>query len=227
MTKQQIKNAKILLRFMTTEPEVLERDLKKAGTLETTHYHDDYAWLMPVVEEIESLGYKVNSFGNTTSIHNEKGTSIVDHPHQETKIGSVYKAVVAFCEWYTGGAENEMIAKFMKATMDFDNEYDMFQVLPFIDNDEDTKHYYKPAEMLFESDWNWLMAAVRLLQDVEIEPDNNINITIGPTNYCRAFPSHGNAFEFIGEESSAIASVYKVVVALILMLNKTGYGSKK
>ena len=43
MTQKQIDNASLLLRFMTTEPEVLELDLKRAGTLESTHYHDDYA----------------------------------------------------------------------------------------------------------------------------------------------------------------------------------------
>lgn len=112
MTQKQIDNARLLLRFMSTEPEVLENDLKKAGTLESTHYHDDY---------------------------------------------------------------------------------------------------------------NELMAVVRKLQEVEFEPDNHINITIGPSNYCRAFPSHGTSFEFIGEESTTIACVYKVVVELVKMIREQGY----
>jgi len=37
---------------MTSEPEVLEHDLKKAGTAEALNYHNDWNALMPVIRKI-------------------------------------------------------------------------------------------------------------------------------------------------------------------------------
>lgn len=34
--------------FCTTEPEVLERDLEKAGTLESMQFHSDWNWIMEI-----------------------------------------------------------------------------------------------------------------------------------------------------------------------------------
>lgn len=54
-----IENNILIARFETTEPEVLEHDLGKAGTAECMQYHSDWNWLMPVVEKIETTRYHI------------------------------------------------------------------------------------------------------------------------------------------------------------------------
>jgi hypothetical protein len=44
------ENNVIIARYMTDEPDVLERDLLKAGTIECMYYHDEWEWIMEVVE---------------------------------------------------------------------------------------------------------------------------------------------------------------------------------
>lgn len=75
--------------------------------VEELKFHSDWNWLMEVVEKIESLGYKVNIFGNTdlnktcdhyTSIYipNEKTFGV----RKLSKIESVFNACVEFIEWH-------------------------------------------------------------------------------------------------------------------------------
>lgn len=62
--------------------------------------------------------------------------------------------------------DNELIAKFMGAnpfrqyaegeTM----EYEMYGVIPSIEDGPDEKHFFTPEQMKFSEDWNWLMAVV-------------------------------------------------------------------
>jgi len=47
-----------LAEFMDDDGE-FERVKGKAGVIMSLSYHDDYLWLMPVVEKIDSLGYDV------------------------------------------------------------------------------------------------------------------------------------------------------------------------
>jgi hypothetical protein len=63
-------------------------------------YHKSWDWLMPVVEKIETLKFSVMVIGKYTRIQ-------CPHPYKEfatdiceTKIQSVYKAVVEFIKWY-------------------------------------------------------------------------------------------------------------------------------
>ena len=56
MTKEKIlEGNRIIAMFDTNEPEVLKRDLLRAGTLESMHYHDQWEWIMPVVVKIQKL----------------------------------------------------------------------------------------------------------------------------------------------------------------------------
>jgi hypothetical protein len=93
-------------RFMTTEPDVLERDLLKAGTVECMHYHDDWLWLMPVLDKIESLGF------NTIVVHKAKTGYSICHIHDyntlinaisydsDNKLTTVYNCILKFITWY-------------------------------------------------------------------------------------------------------------------------------
>ena len=53
MTQEEIlEGNKIIAFFMTKWPKELERDLLKAGTLESMCYHSDWNWLIPVVKKL-------------------------------------------------------------------------------------------------------------------------------------------------------------------------------
>jgi len=53
MTQEEILNGNLLIaRFMSGEPEVLEKDLLKAGTLESMSYHSDWNLLIDVVKKL-------------------------------------------------------------------------------------------------------------------------------------------------------------------------------
>lgn len=53
MTQEEIlEYNKRCALFCTSEPEVLKRDLEKAGTLECMEYHSDWNWIMEVKSKI-------------------------------------------------------------------------------------------------------------------------------------------------------------------------------
>jgi hypothetical protein len=64
MTQQEIRERnKQIAMLVTIEPEVLEGDLLKAGTIESMHYHDDWNWLMEAVGFIEKYkNYKYSVY---------------------------------------------------------------------------------------------------------------------------------------------------------------------
>ena len=68
---------------------------------------------------------------------------------------------------------NRIIADFIGAVQTYkpyvntdDMEYDMYGVIPTIEDGENEKHYFLPQEMLFDSDWNWLMEVVNRIKQV-------------------------------------------------------------
>jgi hypothetical protein len=75
-------------------------------TIQDTHYHTDWNWLMQVVEKIESLGYCLIIGGRTTKNYCEiRGeaddfTTKYSDSYGETKIEAVYNACIEFVKWY-------------------------------------------------------------------------------------------------------------------------------
>lgn len=77
-------------------------------------YHENWDWLMPVIEKIESIyddfhGYfGVYISSNSCTIQGTKLNTTIENPHyayynsecRETKIESTYHAVVLFIKWY-------------------------------------------------------------------------------------------------------------------------------
>lgn len=95
-----IESNKLIAEFVTDEPEVLKMDLKKAGTVESMHYHSSWDWLMPVVEKIEDTEdeYKYNVVIGYQScgIENNTNCDQVAWADEGNKIDSVYAACVEF-----------------------------------------------------------------------------------------------------------------------------------
>ncbi len=88
MTEQEIKNYNLqIAKLLTKEPEVLERDLLKAGTLESMNYHNDWNQLMEayhfvtdkydIAWKISSKQIEVHNHGNGINIKCEVGEPII------------------------------------------------------------------------------------------------------------------------------------------------------
>lgn len=101
------ENNLLIAWFMTEEPEVLNRDLLKAGTIESMHYYDDWIWLIDVLEKIESLGFNTNIISKHRNIkylcHIYNYTTLnsaITGRSECSKITAVYNSVVEFIKWY-------------------------------------------------------------------------------------------------------------------------------
>jgi len=69
-------------------------------------YNGSWDWLMPVVEKIESLGFRVEIIGLTCSIYTNSEENIyVDEPAM-TKTEATWQAVVEFIKWYNSQTHN-------------------------------------------------------------------------------------------------------------------------
>ena len=72
---------------------------------DTMQYDTSWDWLMPVVEKIEGMNYSVEIYsmglGNNRTTFYSCGAIVNTHSRlEESKIKSVYKAVVEFIKWY-------------------------------------------------------------------------------------------------------------------------------
>jgi hypothetical protein len=114
--KQITENNKLLAEFLglTLEQEQERIFIQGLGTklIEDT-FNTDWNWLMEVVEKIESLNEninveiksKYNRFSNKrlnqTSFINSENYELVSHSGlNESKLESVYQAVIQFVKWY-------------------------------------------------------------------------------------------------------------------------------
>ena len=102
MNKDVLEGNKLIAEFMAEEPEVLKRDLKRAGTLESMQFHKSWDWLMPIVEKIDSI-IPDDSF--VTIEYNRCLITVLDGGFDidvigNSRIEATYKAVVEFIKWY-------------------------------------------------------------------------------------------------------------------------------
>ena len=56
---------------------------------------------------------------------------------------------------------NRIIAEFLGATQNNGVEYEMYGIIQNIEDELTEKHFFFASEMLFDKDWNWLMEAVK------------------------------------------------------------------
>lgn len=76
---------------------------------------------------------------------------------------------------------NKMCAEFLKARKfivedlegnDVTNEYELYGIIEAINDGENEKHFFEPKDMLFDSDWNWIMEVVGEIQLLDVVHDN-------------------------------------------------------
>lgn len=66
----------------------------------TMKFHNDWNWLMEVVDKIESLSFRVRFEMETCFIMDDNfETIIASTGHEKSKIEAVYNACVEFVEW--------------------------------------------------------------------------------------------------------------------------------
>ena len=102
MLQEEINKGNVLIaRFVTDEPKVLEHDLKKAGGREQFHYHDEWDWLMPVIEKIEDLGYfcMINKWTSVYTGTDGERISVTS-VEGDSKITNTFIACIEFIKWY-------------------------------------------------------------------------------------------------------------------------------
>ena len=106
-----IENNKIIAEFLSVKIHpcgtienfkflpIEERGLYNGYFIDELKYHEDWNWLMEVVEKIESLGYRIEIVKHICRIYlSNKETIIISE--NTPKIEAVYNAVVEFIKWY-------------------------------------------------------------------------------------------------------------------------------
>lgn len=80
------------------------KDKQCLYSLPALEYHTSWAWLMPVVEQIEALGYLVYMQPDGCQILTKNGnwpdTLIIDADFRHTRLENTYEGVVSFIQWY-------------------------------------------------------------------------------------------------------------------------------
>lgn len=85
-----LEGNKLIMEFLTDEPEVLEVDLKKAGTLESLEFHKSWDWLIPAIEQCR----KIDVIGSKRLIKN------IDKKLLKLDLYGTFKNVIEFIQWY-------------------------------------------------------------------------------------------------------------------------------
>ena len=106
-----IENNKIIAEFLSVKIHpcetienfkflpIEERGLYNGYFIDELKYHEDWNWLMEVVEKIESLGYRIEIVKHICRIYlSNKETIIISE--NTPKIEAVYIACVEFIKWY-------------------------------------------------------------------------------------------------------------------------------
>ena len=70
---------------------------------------------------------------------------------------------------------NRLIAEFMGLEPNRGGEYEMYQVLDFIEDKPRSKHFYFPSEMMFHESWDWLMLVIEEISK-RFEVNNNFHL---------------------------------------------------
>ena len=115
---------------------------------------------------------------------------------------------------------NKIIAEFMGVKeSQYKNEYEMYSVIECIEDGENEKHFFKPDEMLFNSDWNWLMEVVEKIESIKIET-YKVRVDIY-FNCCQINPTHWEQLISIyGNKETKIEAVYNACIEFIKWYNE-------
>lgn len=104
---------------------------------------------------------------------------------------------------------NKLIAEFMGATQNKEMEYEMYGIIQTIKDEPTSKHFFFENEMLFDTDWNWLMEVVGKIENLGYDVTINYNI-------CTITNGEN---EFQNEVGQKIYATYQTVIEFIKWYN--------
>jgi hypothetical protein len=81
----------------------ISSEFKHSNCFKELQFHKSWDWLMPVVENIESLGYSYDRINADVFINTQEGENVIPNPMDGnimTMLQKTYKAVVVFIKWY-------------------------------------------------------------------------------------------------------------------------------
>ena len=110
--------------------------------------------------------------------------------------------------------KNILIAEFMGAVQNKrSKDFDMYLILDCVEDGEDEQHHFLAHQMLFSSDWNWLMEVVRKIRYLETHAKGEFLVEL--LHYKR-----NNRTIFDLDILEGIEYVYNAVIAFIEWYNK-------
>ena len=108
--KNIIENNKIIAEFLNLTSQVIFEQVWAVSENGKTNFykkdelkfHSDWNWLMPVIEKIESLGYKIDisKWENSQYCGIYLNGKKIAGNETSTKIEAVYNACIEFIKWY-------------------------------------------------------------------------------------------------------------------------------
>lgn len=114
---------------------------------------------------------------------------------------------------------NRLLAEFLGANVTIDGEYEMYGIIPTVEDGEWENHFFKPENMPFDTDWNWLMQVV---ERINIKDDFKYTVRI----YSMDVEIHNNEtgvtiVDLFSDYSTdqLILSVYEACVEFIKWYN--------
>ena len=118
--------------------------------------------------------------------------------------------------------DNRLIAEFMGARNER-GEFDLYSTASMVEvfegieaDDPEAKHYFRPSEMKFKSDWNWMMSVVQRIEQEGFE----VCISGIKCNIGRVLEMDDPIITWVcGDKSAKLSLVHTAVVEFIKWYN--------
>lgn len=62
---------------------------------------------------------------------------------------------------------SRLLAEFLGAPITQDGEFEMYGLIPSVEDGEWESHFFKPENMPFDTDWNWIMEVVQRINTID------------------------------------------------------------
>ena len=117
---------------------------------------------------------------------------------------------------------NKLIVEFLKAPYYKQyEEYELYGILDIIKDGKNQQHFFKLEDMLFNSDWNWLMKVVEKIENIDKTEVQIFGDFRGYyLCYIRQYSDNKSPKDIRIETKSKIETVYNACLAFIEWYNE-------
>tara|TARA_R110000764_G_scaffold190685_1_gene275927 strand:+ start:80 stop:460 length:381 start_codon:yes stop_codon:yes gene_type:complete len=124
--------------------------------------------------------------------------------------------------------DNKLIAEFMgvKPTiLGAEITYEMYGIIDCIEDGLDEQHFFLEEELMFHTEWNWLMPVIEKIEEMTIDDDN---LTIKERRYqvdmsytqCSIYDHVRDGVIASADMGTKLLSTHRAVVEFIKTYNK-------